>query len=114
MTEESMSQIESNIDIVDINDFKAKNKEIVDGNYENILFVITKTNFNIELILNIIQAYKHHDNVNILIDACDFTEEENETFDEIVEYLTGDVNVMINDDIDEIREFIKSYAEYYK
>jgi len=80
--------------------------------FHKILFIFNKKNVDFSAVLKFISSVKNcSSEVFVLIDASEFTEEDNERVDEIIQTLSDYVTVLITDDQKDMDRFLKTYCK---
>lgn len=91
-------------------DFVSDYKSAI-AEFDAVAFYFSKRHTKFATLLGVLSSTKaDNDKVQIIIDASDLTEEEQEVFDDIVDIVSDYTNVVITDDADDCRTFIRNFA----
>jgi hypothetical protein len=75
--------------------------------YGTVLYFMSKVNFDLEAIFQFVQWYQRNNYTLVLvIDASEFSEEDNFILDDVIESISDALPTFIHDDKDELKQFI--------
>ena len=107
------STLSEGIELEEITDENVKISDVLKTkDFFQILFIFNKKNVDFTSVLKFISTVRNYNSeVFVLIDASEFTEEDNERVDEIIETMSDYVTVLITDDKKDMDCFLKTYCK---
>lgn len=83
---------------------------VLDNNtFDKIIFILSKDNVDFKSGIDLIYSNVLYNDVLVIIDASNFTDEENLKFDSVIEYLSDYVDILISDDQSDIDNYFKKF-----
>ena len=84
------------------------------GKFEEIFMFFNKSNidfYSLAAFIRLNDKYVHH--FTVVIDASDFTEDDNDTLDAVIETLSDHVKCLIADDITDLKKMVMGLISKY-